>query len=295
MFEVLHKKDPEITELLNRIRSGKTNSDDAARVERHLYSDTMVPGARNKAAYENHLEDYGNSGVHGAIDLTALGMINKLHTEIGGDKAIKDMGDILHRTASKYGIRLFRPGGDEFAIHALEPEHAHRFARDFEKAVDDYHKVNGPIGGTHRLGASIGLGYSREHAGRALIEAKKKLYDQDEVGHRTPKFDFKEMPSSVHSALHEEKPEGWRPAADVIKEKKKVMGNDLSEETSHPAAMPTTLKFPSTSITGDPGASIAYTSTPHAYSYSATPLNNPLSKSDIKEKILKMVKAKLGM
>lgn len=282
--EKLIKVDPEVADLLQRIRSGQARSTDADAIERHLYQDTMVPGARNKSAYHDFLNDgHANSGVHASVDLNALGKINKLHTEIQGDRAIRDLGDVLHRTSAKYGGRLFRNGGDEFSLHFLEPEHAHRFARDFEKEMDDYHKVHGAIGGTHRLGASIGIGYNREHAGQALITAKKKLYDQDEFGNRTPKHDFKDMPSSIHSALHESTPPGWKTAESAIADKKKNLGHgqDIQSESEHPSAAPTSFHFPGTmSMAGSPGTSVHYTSIPHQYQYVTTPLSNPLQKSD---------------
>ena len=95
--EKLIKVDPEVADLLQRIRSGQARPEDADRIERHLYQDTMVPGLRNKAAYYDHLKDYGNSGTHVAMDLNSLGKINKLHGETTGDQAIRDFGDI--RTA----------------------------------------------------------------------------------------------------------------------------------------------------------------------------------------------------
>ena len=181
-------------------------------------------------------------------------------------------------------MRGFRQGGDEFSAWAhLARSIAHRFARDLEKELEDYHKARGPIGGTHRLGAAVGIGHDREHANMALIEGKKKLYDQDEFGNRAPKYDFKEMPSGIHSLAHEPTPPGWKTAEAAIADKKKNLGHGqgIQSESEHPSAAPTTLHFPGTmSATGANPTDVHYTSVPHQYQYVSTPLSNPLRKSD---------------
>ena len=71
---------------------------------------------------------------------------------------------MLFRSKSK----LFRRGGDEFNLHVPDHESAVRFARVVRQKLNN----TVPIGGTHKLSMSIGIGHSPAHAEQALIHAK---------------------------------------------------------------------------------------------------------------------------
>ncbi len=278
-FEEMSKMDPELTALLQRIRTGQTSPEDANLLHEKFHQDTMVPTMRNKAAYQDHLESYGNAGIHTHIDLNDFGQVNKTHGEHVGDEAIKQFGALMSPIAQKYGGRAFHQGGDEFKGWFLEPEHAHRFARDLHQAMDKWSETN-KFGGTHRMAASIGIGYNREHAEKSLQAAKDRLGPKDIYGHRQNKHAIGEAPTEAHSLLHETPPTSWKPAEKAIAEKG---GPPPMGETKTAPSESTDFHLPgSMSIAGHPGGSVTYTHTakaataaPHSLTY-----HNPLGKQE---------------
>src|SRR5262249_210201 len=64
--------------------------------------------------------------------------------------------------------KAFRVGGDEFHAHFPDQESASRFSRTLRNKLDEL----APVGGTHKLSMSIGMGHTPEHADKALYHAK---------------------------------------------------------------------------------------------------------------------------
>ncbi len=286
-FENLQKMDKEIAALLQRIRTGQTRPEDADLLHEKFHQDTMIPAMRNKMAYQDHLETYGNAGIHAHVDMNDFGQVNKFYGEPLGDEAIKSFGNLAHPIAQKYGGRSFHNGGDEFKFWFLEPDHAHRFARDLQTAMDDWsssNKFQGPLikpeyeglgVNGHRMAASIGIGYNRDHAEKALVAAKDRLGPKNIFGNRENKHSMGQAPSEICSLTHEDPPEGWKTAEAAIAENKAPSGMAPTGDI--------TLHMPGTTATSTkPGASAAYvhtekpsTSPPHNFTY-----HNPLAKQE---------------
>lgn len=205
VFEELAKMDPVLASALRNIRVGKGSPGDAAVVARSLYTDTMVPRLGNKMAYNEFLQRHGNDGYHVHLDLNDFGQINKLHGEAMGDEAIKRAGNIISEVSRTFGGKAFRNGGDEFKTWFHKPEAAHGFARELRARLERQPK----IGGTHNLAASIGIGFNRDHAEGALLEAKKKL-GPTVNGKRENRHAVGAAPTVIHSRTHEPIPDGWR-------------------------------------------------------------------------------------
>ncbi len=268
-FESLSKMDKEIADLLQRIRTGQTRPEDADLLHEKFHQDTMVPTMRNKAAYQDHLENYGNSGIHVHADMNDFGQVNKLHGEPEGDKAITQFGQLAQPIAQKFGGRSFHNGGDEFKFWFLHPDHAHLFARELQNKMDEWSATN-RFGGTHRMAASLGIGFNRDHAEQALQVAKSKLGPKDIHGHRQNKHAQGEAPTEIHSLVTEEPPTGWKSAEQAV--------NDTRATAS-------TFHMPgSTSSSTAPGGSASYvhvekpsTAAPHSFTY-----HNPLAKQEDK-------------
>lgn len=268
-FESLLKMDKEIADLLQRIRTGQTRPEDADLLHEKFHQDTMVPSMRNKAAYQDHLENYGNSGIHVHADMNDFGQVNKLHGEPEGDKAITQFGQLAQPIAQKFGGRSFHNGGDEFKFWFLQPDHAHLFARELQSKMDEWSASN-RFGGTHRMAASLGIGFNRDHAEQALQVAKSRLGPKDMHGHRQNKHAQGEAPTEIHSLVTEEPPKSWKPAEQAINDTRK---------TAHTFHMPG-----STALSTTPTGSVSYvhtekpsTAPPHSFTY-----NNPLAKQEDK-------------
>lgn len=204
----------DLEELLHRIRTGQISQDDHDTLERHLTFDSMVPGARNRAAYGIHLRHHGNAGYYVHLDLNDFGRINKEHGEDVGDQALRGAGAVITAAAKPRAGRVFRKGGDEFVAWFLRPEDAEMFAHDVKKGLDAHGRV-----GSQALSASIGIGRGRQQAEAAQMRAKSTLYTTDPAtGVRIPNFVASNLPTVVHNALQEPAPGGWREAEDNIKQ-----------------------------------------------------------------------------
>lgn len=202
----------EIQELLNRVRTGVATPEDAGALEKHLTSDSMVPGVRNRLAYNHHISQHDNAGIHVHVDLNDFGLINKRHGDHIGDHMITHAGKIIGELGKKYGGRVFRSGGDEFKLWFLQPHHAENFAKDLH---DSFALHDSPVG-DHRLSASVGIGHSRERAENALIIAKKNIKQETPDGRIVRIHPEGKAPTFVKSSLGMGQPEGWKSGEDSI-------------------------------------------------------------------------------
>lgn len=227
VFEDLIKLDPALAQALQQTRQV---APDAAKVlARHMFVDSMIPRIGNKLAYNEFLNSHKNDGVHVHLDMNDFGQINKYHGQEVGDAAIKRFGNIAADVSRQFGLKMFRVGGDEMVLHAPTVEHAHSFARELRSRLEREPKIGltphpsvakevyavNPNYKGHNLAASIGIGYSPEHAETALLEAKKQLGPKDVYGHRQNIHKLGDAPTIIHSLVHEPPPVGWKPAKGV--------------------------------------------------------------------------------
>ena len=162
---------------------------------REIFADPMLPEMGGKKAYAHFLEN-PQSGIHLRIDGNDFGAVNKVHGFEAGNSAIMAMGhairDAKQEVDKKFAppktqpsgdeaerdledltqSKLYRIGGDEF--HVFIPEHpkAHEHAAAFVRAMRGRMESVPPIGGTHGISASVGLGHTPEHSDMALLQAK---------------------------------------------------------------------------------------------------------------------------
>lgn len=207
---------PDLEALLKRIRHGeRLNPEDADLLEHHLTMDTLMPGIRNRAAYQRHVRDFENAGIHVHIDANDFGQINKLHGEQVGDAALQAIGRAVYGAALPLAGRVFRRGGDELTTWFLRPEDAQVFAGKLTAALKDLP----PAGGTHSHAVSIGIGRGRIQAEQALLRAKAQLGAVNvDTGHREPNYEAGKAPTVIESNLHEPPPQGWKSAEDRVHE-----------------------------------------------------------------------------
>lgn len=210
LFSDLQKMDPALSRALQNIRAGKGTAQDANVLARGMYTDIMVPKMGNKMAYNDHLQRHADNGYHVHVDLNDFGQINKKHGDMAGDEAIKQFGHIGSETSRMFGGKAHRFGGDEFKFWFHKPEQAHGFARELRARLEKHPKVRG----THNLAASIGIGYTPDHAEGALLEAKKQLGATDiKTGKRNNTHEIGNAPTVIHSKTHEAPPPHWKQAA----------------------------------------------------------------------------------
>ncbi len=205
---------PDLEELLGRVRHGdKLGPEDAEVLEHHLTHDAMVPGMRNRGAYQRHLRDHENSGIHVHMDANDFGQVNKVHGEQAGDEALVRMGTVMSDAAKPLAGRVFRKGGDEFTAWFLRPEDAQVFAG---RVQTELAKLQ-PAGGTHDHSMAIGIGRGRQQAEQAMLRAKAHLGAVDvQTGQRTPNHEPGKAPTVIESSLNEPPPQGWKKAEDRI-------------------------------------------------------------------------------
>ncbi len=166
-------------------------------LHRALYGDQLLGHTiGNKRAYADFLSR-PKEGVHVMMDANDFKSIND---ELGhgvGDKALRAMGDVirgaLDETVGREHGKAFRFGGDEFAAHVPTYEHAAAFARALRARLE----AVPPLGGTHRLSMSMGIGHTPEAADYALnmhakdaknraVAALSGKYGSRQAGYRAP-------------------------------------------------------------------------------------------------------------
>lgn len=145
------------------------------RIRRELFADDMT-GLGNKRAYHEHLE--GNpGGVHVMLDSNGLKAMNDSLGHEAGDAAIKATGGALRsaidKTVGSEQAKAWRLGGDEFGFHVPTHEHAGAVLRQLRHELE----AVPPIGGTHPLSVSAGIGHSPAVADKALYHAKAQKLD----------------------------------------------------------------------------------------------------------------------
>jgi diguanylate cyclase (GGDEF)-like protein len=142
-------------------------------IRRELYADEMVPSLGNKRAFHEHLLNEGRGGVHIMLDANDFKSINDDLSHEHGDAAIKSMGEALRsavdKTVGPEQAKVHRFGGDEFHVHVPSHEHAAMFLRSLREHLE----AVPPVGGTHKLSMSAGIGPDHKTADKALNEGAK--------------------------------------------------------------------------------------------------------------------------
>jgi hypothetical protein len=136
---------------------------------RHLEEDSQIPGVGNLNAYNKFLAS-GTPGIHMHINMHGTGHINRNHGFDFGSRAIGAVGHTIKNTARELigrDARVFRLGGDRFAVHVPSTEGAALLSRGIRQGLEGIPPVNG----VHRLAVSIGVGPSKEHAEWAMHDA----------------------------------------------------------------------------------------------------------------------------
>lgn len=228
-FQDLTKIEPHLQRALGNLK-GAVDDETYKTVMKEIFADPMIPEMGGKKAWA-HFQEQPRGGVHARIDLNSFGAINKVHSFEHGDQAIKSAAkallDAKREADGKFAppkeqiqtigadanrdledllqSKTFRLGGDEFAVHIPDHpkafEHAAYFLRKFREKMDSIP----PIGGTHRISASVGLGHTPEESDQAQIHAKRA---KQGTGRLPGQED-----THVHSLLHGH--EGPVPVADA--------------------------------------------------------------------------------
>jgi diguanylate cyclase (GGDEF)-like protein len=209
-LETLIKADTSLEDALRAVR--RTYPKEGSVLARHLYVDSMTGKVGNKKAYSDFLSRHGNSGIHLSLDANGFGSINKEYGHSKGDEAIKQLFSTISDVSRKYSLKAFRTGGDEGRLHAPTPERANGFIKELKDRLE---KAPALPGTKHKLSVSVGIGYTPDHAEKALIEAKNQLGPMIEGSRKKAQPPGAE-PTVFHSLLHEAPPENWRPSSGKI-------------------------------------------------------------------------------
>ncbi len=242
-LKALAKNDLSLDEAFNILHKPDASHEDRAKAssvfKRHIYFDTLVPRVGNVKAYRDFLTRNKDSGVHLSLDGNSFGAINKEHGFEAGDAAIKHIFNTVSTISRKHGLKCFRVGGDEGRLHAPNEEKAKAFVNELRSTLgesppvsfnnEEGHEVNTG----HKASVSVGIGYTPEHAEKALIHAKDQLGPLGADGKRS-KYNPPGKEQTVHhSLLHETPPPHWRP----------FTGNTPSEPEPTQAAPAPGLKY----------------------------------------------------
>lgn len=171
------------------------------RIRRELFSDDMT-GLGNKRAYHEHLER-GTPGVHVMLDSNGLKAMNDTLGHEAGDHAIRATGQALRsaidKTVGSEQAKAWRLGGDEFGFHVPSHEHAGQVLRQFRHELE----AVPPIGGTHPLSVSCGIGPDPATADKALYKAKGQKLDAIAASGRDPGDRMQQAPHTMYAhSLH---------------------------------------------------------------------------------------------
>jgi diguanylate cyclase (GGDEF)-like protein len=154
------------------VASGHLPQEHYDNVRRELYQDEMVPSIGNKRAYREHAAT-AQGGVHIMLDANDFKSINDDLSHEHGDNAIKAMGGAMRsaidKTVGPENAKIHRFGGDEFHVHVPTHEHAALFLRTLRQHLE----AIPPIGGTHQLSMSAGIGPDHASADAALNHGAK--------------------------------------------------------------------------------------------------------------------------
>lgn len=157
------------------VQAGQIPQQHYDNIRRELFEDEMVPGLGNRKAFREHMEsDEGRGGVHIMVDMDNLKSLNDTYGHSAGDAAIRAWGTAMRsavdKTVGSDVAKVHRYGGDEGHIHVQTHDQAAQVLRQLRSELD----AVPPVGGTHKLASSIGIGTDLESADKALYHAKER-------------------------------------------------------------------------------------------------------------------------
>lgn len=157
--------------LKQHVAEGKVHPKVYDTLRQEVFKDSLTPALGNHRAHQDFLSR-PRPGVHVHLDANSFGAINKLHGHHVGNEAIKALANgvtsAIGATVGEKNAKAFRVGGDEFRVHMP----THEAAAHFVHKLRDHLESIAPVGGTHHLSFSVGLGHTPEHAEAALLDAK---------------------------------------------------------------------------------------------------------------------------
>lgn len=161
--EFQHYMDPEMTKQFSALSPEQRDF-----FAKQVYHDSLVPGVGNKRAYLD-FRARPRGGVHVVLDANDFKSINDTFSYQHGDDAISALGGVFREASRANHGKLFRVGGDEFRAHFDTPEQAYSFLRHASAHCSSLV----PVGGTHKLSFSAGVGADPDQADQALHYAKR--------------------------------------------------------------------------------------------------------------------------
>jgi len=159
--------DHEVREALRKAR--REMPEEGKVLAKRIFTDTLIPVMGNKYAYHDFLSRNQDRGVHVHVDLNDFGDFNKKFGDHAGDEVIQAFGNMASKLSRLYRGKAFRFGGDEFKFHFDTFKSARKFVSDLAGSLDKAPSAYGD----HKLSASVGIGSGRDHAERAMMEAKQ--------------------------------------------------------------------------------------------------------------------------
>lgn len=177
-LESLAKVEPglhaSLTQLREAVKAGHVHPDVLTNLSREIFTDPMCPKVGNKKSYMDFLQR-PRPGVHIRIDGNGMSQVNKIHGFKHGDQAIKAMfgavRSAVDETVGRKLAKVWRIGGDEGHIFVPSHEHAVKFLRALRSKLESIP----PVGGTHSLSVSAGIGRHPEESDQASILAKQRM------------------------------------------------------------------------------------------------------------------------
>lgn len=171
--------DTEVLRVKDHVKSGKAFLRTKLQKGESIFNPGMAPhekdslsGVGNLYAYKQH-QASGAPGIHVHINLHDIGSINNEYGHGVGNDAIAAAGRGIKTVAEQLAgrsARVFRLGGDNFAVHVPSAEAAALFSRGLRQHFESIPAVRG----THGLSASIGIGDNSDNAKIGLIQAKSQ-------------------------------------------------------------------------------------------------------------------------
>jgi GGDEF domain-containing protein len=154
----------------------ENTADDVKSSKAKLFSDTLVPQAGNRKAFENFVAT-NPTGIHIRVNGNDFSKIDENFGHEMRADAVDVLGGIIHDCLEshvpKSKSKFFRVKNDEF--HAFVPtmDHAAQVLRSIRSSLE----ALPPIYGIHPVTASIGIGADHKSAESAMRSAKQAKTD----------------------------------------------------------------------------------------------------------------------
>jgi diguanylate cyclase (GGDEF)-like protein len=206
-LEQIYAMDRSLKEALSDLK--KADKTAAKKIAKHLFTDTLCPWVGNRAAYNDFLSRHKYHGFHVSVDLNSFSEINNRYGHLVGDDAIKIFFKISSEISRMLKGKNFRVGGDENRLFFNDKATAEKYSQEL-KARLSKEKVR-----DFQLSASVGIGYTPEHAEAALKKAKEQLGTEVQY-EKVRNFRSGEEPTVIVTLLNESPPASWSPVVEKV-------------------------------------------------------------------------------